>query len=218
MAFTLNDIIVYIFNWKKVTDNSLKLYEKISPIIKDTCIVNCDETRTLDASIQHIQLDDSCYYGSQYDHAIKHVKENNIMCCIVGDNIHDNDFNKIFNSAIYAYNTVNAGVYAPNDKRSMHTTKLEHIKDELYDVITTDCGFWFIHPKIVKKLKNINYNVSRFGWGVDTITITESRKQGLLVMRDYSTETDQVDHSCGYDAGVAYRDMKKLERVYKKLR
>ncbi len=101
-----------------------KVVRKISPIIKDTCIVNCDETHTLDASIQHIQLDDSCYYGSQYDHAVKHVAENNIMCCIVG------------------------------------------------------------HPKIVAKLKNINYNVSRFGWGVDTITIKESRKQGLLVMRE----------------------------------
>jgi hypothetical protein len=140
------------------------------------------------------------------------------MCCIVGDNIHDNDFDKIFNSAIYAYNNVNAGVYAPNDKRTAHTDRLENIKDELYDVPVTDCGFWFIHPKIIARLKNINYSVSRFGWGIDVITIKESRKQGRLVMRDYSTETDQLDHTCGYDPDIAYRDMKKLERLYKKLR
>ena len=43
MAFKYDDFSVYIFNWKKVSENSLKLYKKISPIIKNIKILNCDE-------------------------------------------------------------------------------------------------------------------------------------------------------------------------------
>jgi hypothetical protein len=212
--YTLNNISVYILNWKKVTNNSLKLYEKISPIIKNTWIINCDEFTKLDSNIPHIQLDDSHYYGSQYDHAIKHVKNNNIFCVIVGDNITDNNFKKIFNSAINAFNNYNIGVYSPNDKRSPHKARGKQIDEYLYDVYNTDCGFWFIHPVLVKKLKNINYNISKYGWGIDIITIKEARKQNLLVLRDYSIETDQLDHSCGYDNSKAAVGLIELEKEY----
>ena len=37
--FTLDNISVYILNWKKVTNNSLKLYENISSIISDVTII-----------------------------------------------------------------------------------------------------------------------------------------------------------------------------------
>jgi len=212
--YTLDDISVYILNWKKVTNNSLKLYEKISPIIKNTIIINCDEFTKLDNNIPHIQLDDSHYYGSQYDHAIKHVKNNNIFCVIVGDNITDNNFNKIFNSALDTFNNYNVGVYSPHDNRSPHQSRGEQINKNLYDVINTDCGFWFINPLLVKKLKNINYNISKYGWGIDIITIKEARKQNLLVLRDYSVETDQLDHSCGYDNSKAEIGLIELEKEY----
>ena len=216
--YTLKDISIYIFNWKKVTNNSLKLYQELSSIIKDTYIINCDENITLDKNIQHIQLNDSCYYGSQYDNAIKHVKENSIFCVIVGDNITNNNFELIFNSAINTFNNHNVGIYAPHDKRSSHQHKGKNIINNLYDVINTDCGFWFIHPKIVTKLKNINYKISNYGWGIDIITIKEARKQKFLVLRDYSIETDQLDHTCGYNNDKACEQMKKLEQEYNLLK
>ena len=212
--FTLDDISVYIFNWKKVTNNSLKLYENIIPIIQDTWIINCDENYPLTDNIKHIQLDDSHYYGSQYNHAIKHVKENKIFCCIVGDNVSENDFKKIFDSAVNAYNELNTGVYSPNDKRSPHKVIYENIKNNLYNVDNTDCGFWFIHPTLVEKLRKLDYSVSRFGWGIDMLTISESRKQGMLVLRDYSIETDQLDHSCGYCNGQACYGMNQIIQMY----
>jgi hypothetical protein len=69
--YTLNDLSVYIFNWKKVTENSLQLYKKISDIVKDTTLINCDEHFKPKNKVKHVQLDDSYYYGSQYDVAIK---------------------------------------------------------------------------------------------------------------------------------------------------
>lgn len=216
--FSINDISVYIFNWKKVTSNSLKLYEKIHLIIKDTVIINCDEHTVIDNIIPHIQLDDTHYYGSQYNHAIKHIGDNRILCVIVGDNITDNNFENIFNSAINTFNNYNLGIYAPYDKRSDSKNLIgKHIHDKLYEVTNTDCGFWFINPNIVSQLRSINYSLSKFGWGIDKYTINYSKSRNYLVLRDHSIETDQLDHTCGYNIGQAVIGMNILNTEYRKL-
>lgn len=216
--FSIDDISVYIFNWKKVTNNSLKLYEKIHLIIKDTFIINCDENTKLDDKISHIQLDDTHYYGSQYNHAIKHLGDNRIFCVIVGDNIADNNFENIFNSAINIFNNYKVGIYAPYDKRTDNKKIIEkHMSGSLYEVSSTDCGFWFINPFISSQLKNINYSISKFGWGIDIYTINYSNSRDYLVLRDHSIETDQLDHTCGYSIGEAHIGMKLLKSEYRKL-
>jgi hypothetical protein len=212
--YSLSRIYLYIFNWKKVSTNSLELYKKIAPIIQNTVIINCDESLILDSGIQHIQLDDSHYYGSQYNHAIKHVDSTSIMCVIVGDNISDNNFDMIFRNAIHAFNTYTTGVFAPNDKRSYHNKKIRTIKDSLYVVENTDCGFWFLHPTLVAKLRNIEYSKCTYGWGIDIITMKESMKQNLLIIQDYSIETDQIDHSTGYSISDAKENITLLESLY----
>lgn len=216
--FTLEDINVYILNWKKVNENSLRLYNAIRPIIKHTTIINCDEHWPLDPSIQHIQLDDSYYYGGQFNTAIKHTREGSILCIIVGDNQCENDFSKIFTSALKAFNTNKIGVYAPHDKRSVN----QHVKckysGSLFLVTNTDCGFWFIHPKIHSPMKSIDYTVSKYGWGIDMIMIREATRRGMVVVSDYSIETDQLDHTCGYDRTKAQMEASALFRAYKNLK
>ena len=215
--YGLENISVYIFNWKKVSANSRVLYDRISPIIQNTTIINCDENLHLDSSIPHVQLDDSHYYGSQYKTAINHVKEGKIFCVIVGDNIPDTNFKQLFERAVHTFNTSNVGVFAPNDKRSSHQHKGAHYRDNLYDTANTDCGFWFIHPTLVQRLKPLNYAVTNYGWGIDVITLQEARKKGMLVLRDYTNETDQLDHSCGYPHAKAQRQMAELVKLYQQL-
>jgi hypothetical protein len=216
--FTLDDIYVYILNWKKVSVNGLKLYQNIAPIINNTIMINCDEYMPLTDDIPHIQLDDSHFYGSQFNHAIKHVKDGAIMCVIVGDNISDNDFEKIFQNALDAYNNFHTGVYSPNDKRTAHQGRNECFNGDLYNVPNTDCGFWFIHPNIVRRLRVLDFTASKYGWGSDTVVMAEARKQKLLVLRDYSVETDQLDHSVGYNGERAAAGQQVLEKLYSKLK
>jgi surface polysaccharide O-acyltransferase-like enzyme len=168
----------------------------------------------LDPSIQHIQLDDTCYYGAQFNTAIQHIRENVMMCVIVGDNLAENDFAKIFHSALHAMNTYTIGIYAPHDKRSHNQTVLRAFKDSMYHVKNTDCGFWFIHPTIVKKMKGIDYTMSKYGWGIDMIFIREAKSNNLAVISDHSIETDQLDHTCGYNREDACSEGTRLIRAY----
>jgi len=212
--YTLDDIYVYIMNWKKVNANSLQLYKAIQPIIRNTWIINCDENLTLDTDIQHIQLDDSYYYGAQFNTAIQHIPDDKLFCIIVGDNIPDNSFSTIFSSALNAFNTHKIGVYAPYDKRSVHQKVVDTYQDMIYHVQNTDCGFWFIHPKIYMRMRSIDYTVSKYGWGIDIIVIKEAKKYGMLVVSDHSISTDQIDHTCGYDIAEAAKESAKLQRIY----
>jgi len=212
--YTFDDIYVYIMNWKKVNANSLQLYKAIQPIVHNTWMINCDENWTLDSSVQHIQLDDSHYYGAQFNTAILHIPDNKIFCIIVGDNIPDNSFSTIFSSALDALNAGKIGVYAPYDKRSVHQKIVNTYKDMIYHVQNTDCGFWFIHPKIYMRMRNIDYTISKYGWGIDIIIIQEAKKSGMLVVSDHSISTDQIDHTCGYDIAEAAKESAKLQRIY----
>ena len=216
--YTIEDISVYIFNWKKVSQNSVNLVRNIQKYINDITVVNCDELFKFENSIKTIQLDDSHYYGSQYEHAILDVKENNIFCVIVGDNISENNFEEIFIHAINMFNKHKVGVYAPNDKRSVHKEIKEQLEDNIYHVVNTDCGFWFVNPEIVKRIKKISYGkVSPLGWGIDMITIRESIRLGFIAIRDYNVETDQLDHTTNYDFDTARKGMNELFLEYDKL-
>jgi hypothetical protein len=212
--FTLDDIQVYILNWKKVNENSLRLYQSIQPIVNHTYIVNCDEHWSLDASIQHIQLDDSCYYGAQFHTAIQHVRGNAILCVIVGDNLPENDFATLFASALAAFNMGRIGIYAPKDKRSNHQKLLRKYTGSLYHVKNTDCGFWFIHPAIQSKMKRLDYTISKYGWAIDMVMIKEAKRLDMLVLCDQSVETDQLDHTCGYNMIDAAKEGTALLRSY----
>ena len=215
--YTIDSISVYVFNWKKVSQNSTKIIENIKKYINDITIVNCDELFKPEDSIRTIQLDDSHYYGSQYQHAILDVKENKIFCVIVGDNIPENNFADIFKNAINMFNKYKVGVYSPNDKRSPHKKNGLCLEDNIYHVPNTDCGFWFINPEIVKTMKSIKYgNLSPLGWGIDVVTIKESIRLEYIVIRDYNTYTDQLDHNCNYDKTNAKKGMNSLINEYNK--
>jgi len=194
------------------------LYDRISPIIRDTTIINCDEKWQPASGIKHIQLDNAHYYGSQYNQAINNIRTGQIMCIIVGDNIPNINYYHLFMSAIHTFNTSNVGVYAPYDKRSHYQSKRDYFRDNIYNVDNTDCGFWFIHPQLVDNLKHIDYTISKYGWAIDIITIREALTREMLVLRDYSHETDQLDHSCGYDRDLAQEQSNLLLQLYDQLR
>ena len=216
--YQVEDISVYILNWKKVSQNTVKLIENIKNHIADITIINCDDSFKFEDSIKTIELDDSHYYGSQYEHAILDIKDNKILCVIVGDNISLNDFYEIFKNSIEIFNKYKIGVYAPNDKRSFHVEKNDMIEENIFNVNNTDCGFWFINPEIVKNLKELKYStLSPFGWGIDTITIKESLRLGYKVIRDYRVSTDQLDHTTNYNTDNATRGAELLMSEYEKL-
>jgi hypothetical protein len=187
--FTLDDIYVYIFSWKHVTNNAVALYQKISPYFPRTTLINCDEnSRDLPISASNIiQLDDRYYYGGQFHTAINNTPPGKILACVVGDVSPDADWAGIARNAVVAFNRKDIGIYAPNVYYTYWTLRGANIAGELFDVENTDCTCWFLHPILTDSFRSLDYfGLSNFGWGIDKIYCGGARAAGLHVARDYS--------------------------------
>ena len=221
MIFDNNLVQLYILNWKKVNKNSINLYNQSKQYFKNVKIINCDEKFSIDKSINHINLDDSYWYGGQFNECIKDVDPKKILGIIVGDTIKVN-FKKLIENLLYTFNNYNTGIYTIDDKRSEHGKKnynnIRYIKENLVTVINSDCGIWFINPIIHQKIKHINYHkLSPLGWGIDDITARECKKNNLLVLKDYELECDQIDHTRNYKYHDAKQQWNKLINYYNNL-
>lgn len=207
--FSIDDIFVYIFSWKKVTSSALDLYKQVHAAFPNVYFINCDETITIrDISSSHvIQLNDDYYYGGQFEKAIQHCPSGKILGCIVGDVSPDADWSKIASTMLSGLNSNKIGICAPNVDYTWHTARGSHLWDEFYTVPNTDCTCWFIHPTIADKLRKIPYYaLSNLGWGIDSIFIKQSLKEKLYVARDYSTLVRQPK-------GTAYNETKAREQM-----
>ncbi len=206
------DIHTFIFSWKKVTENALMLFENASRVCANTTFINCDEN--VKVLVKNIHLDDSYYYGGQFEAAIRAVPPGSALCCIVGDVSPEANWNAIYEKAAEALATKHVGVYAPNVDYTWHTDRGRQVGNTLWEVENTDCTFWFIDAEVVNALRNIPYRLlSNLGWGIDTVVNKESARQEKLVVRDYS-ETVRQPMGTAYDKEKAKSQMSLLLAYY----
>ena len=215
--FLPEDISMFIFSWKHVTQNAIALYNAIQPHFPNCTIVHCDEHVTLPPEIRHIPLDDSYYYGGQFDTAVKHTPTNHILSCVVGDVDPNANWLAIRNKLLQAMNEENVGIYAPNVDFTEHTQQGPLLTGSLYHVHNTDCTVWFLHPSVMQRLRAIPYReISNLGWGIDSTCIWESRRKGLHVVRDYSELVRQPEGT-NYSKPEAFRQMYALQAYYMRM-
>ncbi len=216
--YTLNDIYLYIFSWKRVNNNAIQIYNKVAPIIPNTFFINCDENFNAAAYIPAnnlIQLDDSYYFGGQFETAMKHCPHNKIYANIVGD-VDPNkiNWNNLFDSMLYGINNLNAGVIAPD---APNFPKLgPHIKNSYYEVADTDSTIIFITPEIWHPYKNFPYKQkTHYGHGIDKFFCNITRRFGKKTVRDKEIQVD-TDGKAGYDGAKAAVEMHSfLEAIEK---
>ena len=179
-------------------------------------MINCNETPLPIDPLKNIQLDDSYYYGGQFQATMNHLP-NGMICGIITGDVNPNaDCKSIINNMLKAFSTKKIGIYAPNVEFTAHITKGKHLWDSLYEVPNTDCTCWFIHPDIVAKLKNIQYHqLSNYGWGIDIIFIEQCKKYNLVAARDYDLMVYQPQYT-GYNIEIASIQMKELIDYYNK--
>lgn len=209
--YTIDDVYVYIFSWKKVTENVKPLYKNVVERFPNTTIINCDENENFLA--REIHLDDNYYYGGQFETAIRDVPKGKIFGVIVGDVFPNADWEKIAKHCVAAFNTEQVGIYAP-DVNTIHSKRLNNLWDDLWSVDNTDCTCWFMDPAIVSRLASIPYyRMANLGWIIDMMFIEESKKMNKYVVRDYAVRVEQPPGS-GYSYKEALNKSIVLRQLY----
>lgn len=209
--YTTKDIYMYIFSWKKTTENVKTVYKNVIDHFPNTTILNCDETENFLA--KEIQLDDSYSYGGLFQIAIRDVPPGKILSIMVGDVCPDADWSTIADRSIHALNTGNIGIYTPNINMRQ-TKKYKSLGDDIWEVKTIDCMCWFIDPSIVSRVSSIPYRqLANLGWGMDTMCIEESNKVNKYAVCDYRVTLQQPEGSV-YSYIEAHKQGTVLSHLY----
>ena len=211
-VYTTDDICVYLFSWKRVTPNALALYEEIAHVFPHVYFINCDENTDVTHKIPRdklIQLDDSHYFGGQFEAALRHCPSDKIYANVVGDvPVGSIDWEKLAKSALYSINTHNAGVFGPQAPN--HPGLGTHLEGDYYEVANTDETIWLITPDVWGPYKNFSYKThSHFGYGIDKFFCDRTWTLNKRTVRDNSI-TVPSDNIKGYDNGTAMAQMRSF--------
>lgn len=183
------EIIIYIFSWKRVSENARDVFDEIRKVHQNTYILNCDENFKMERE-NVIEVDDSYWYSKQFFTGLRHCVENfpgSYYMCLTGDVSPNANWKDIILRTQNAFVKYNAGVVAPNTDITWHVAKTKELEDNYWLVPNTDCTVWTLHPEIYNLLLKTDFEiVSKIGWGIDLIANNFSSKKSKLIIRDYN--------------------------------
>lgn len=79
---------------------------------------------------------------------------------------------------------------------------MNRVEEYLVEVSNTDCTCWFLHRDVINRMPQIDLNLNKLGWGVDTAMAYLSNKQNRKILRNYK-HTIIHPASTNYDKNVA---------------
>ena len=223
----IKNIQIFVFSWKKVGENAIKIFNEISEVFKDTWLIDCDENSKLifnPSNYVHnynniIHLDDSAYYAKQFDTSLFHSKPNTIVGFVVGDiNPGITDWKKIKNNIDYYFSKYEIGIYAPYEKRTSWQKSMGKVDNtNLYITDNTDCTVWFFSPNIVNIAKKLEVSKhTYYGWGIDIVLCEYSLNKNMLVVVDKDIEVINPDNT-GYNKNKANNEINIIKTKAKNL-
>jgi hypothetical protein len=206
-------IEVYVLSWKKVTNNAIKIFDELNKEFENVYFIDCDEnSKTNFKNI--IRLDDSAYYGKQFDTAINNANPDSIVGIVVGD-IYPNltDWKTVYKNMVDSFENYDIGIYAPYETRTHWHVSNGKINNTNYHLTkNTDCTVWFLAPYIVSFAKTLNIsNISKLGWGIDSVLCNYSNSLGHHNIFDKSVKvTNPIGNN--YSSYTASQQKYSLEK------
>jgi hypothetical protein len=183
------DIRVYIHLTNQTPTNSVQLlYRSVVAVFPATFVVSCNGNTSIEGLPHNriIRMREACNFGEAFAAMISESPDGAPIGSILGDVRQTSDWPKIGAGALAALNHKDIGVYAPNIQNTSHVGRGRRLWGNVFDVQNTDSTCFFLHPAIVRGIRPIPFGkLSAIGWGIDTVFAEESRRQNMLVARDY---------------------------------
>ena len=207
----------FIFNWHNQFESTLKIEKQLNSIFNEVTVINSDEQNY---RAYWKNIGEQAYFTHQFLTCLDLHDPEQILFHIQGDVSYDN-WEGMVEDAKFYMNKYKAGIYYPKVKNvewyddDISTIQTLHAEDDnIKYVATGDETVWFIHPKIIKYLKNNKihrcFSHSTTGWGWDTVLCCISHMLGMPVIRDSNHDVDHPK-STNYDLQLAFDEYDELK-------
>jgi hypothetical protein len=187
-----------IYSWPAVHRQAFEIAKQINRHVHRASVVACSDTPIQhDASLEVFMLDNSCYFGRQFEKTIE-IFEGEVLLQIAADTTTEDwgavarqcqtRFQSVPNLAIWSPDI--DGTTWPNNQVTLYNTS----DPNLIGIVQSDCIVWALSHTMVDFLRTLDFSKTPLGWGIDWAAIAHAYANGGRVMRDLSVK---IHHTLG---------------------
>jgi hypothetical protein len=207
-----------IYSWPRLHENAFAIATALTGHAAHVSVVACtDEPLVHDPAIEVFLLDNSCFFGRQFEKTIE-VFDGEVLLQIAADTSTDSWPALATQCAQRFQANPSLGVWTPdidgttwpNERVLLYQTA----DPTLVGVVQTDCIVWALRRSIVEYLRTLDYGMTPLGWGIDWAAIAHAHANNLRVMRDLGVKIHHRIGGSGYDRFEADRQRNEfLSRI-----
>ncbi len=192
-----------IYSWPKVHENAFAIAAALRGSVARASVVACTDDRLEhDAAIEVFTLDNSAYFGRQFEKTIE-VFDGDILLQIAADTATTSWPALAQRCAARFQQIPILGVWTPDiDGTTWPNARValyETADPSLIGVVQTDCIVWAMRRSIVEYMKTLDYSETPLGWGIDWAAIAHAHANKLRVLRDLGVKVHHRIGGSGYD-------------------
>jgi hypothetical protein len=174
-----------------------------------TVLYKNDNDCTEDGPGDWRKIPNEWFYGSQFKHSLD-LNQGSIMLHIQADAKFDH-WPLIISKCKNSFDRFpNVGVWAPNVYHTVWipevTSICEIARNEIIAITATDGIVWALSSAVIDRLKMLDYDMNKFGWGISEAAGAFAFTNNMLVLMDLSVK---VEHP----KGSGYCNVEALEQV-----
>ncbi len=207
-----------IYSWPRVHENAFAIATALAGRVARVSVVACtDEPLVHDSAIEVFVLDNSCYFGRQFEKTIE-VFDGDVLLQIAADTSTGSwpalaaqcAERFLANPVLGVWTPDIDGTTWPNERVLLYQTP----DPTLIGVVQTDCIVWAMRRSIVEYLRTLDYATTPLGWGIDWAAIAHAHANNLRVVRDLGVKIHHRIGGSGYDRFEADRQRNEfLSRI-----
>lgn len=209
-----NFLQVFIISWTGQHENAIHIANQISSRVKDVFIVysDCNENINLETACHQIRCSNNLYWEDKFKACIESSEDN--VALIIHADCKCESWDLLIERCIHAHNKFSdIGVWSPDIEGTpyaLNFTKLKKINHSKFNLVTfTDSIIFSLHPEIIKKMKLLNLNNNKYGWGIGLTFCAISHITSRLVLIDEEIKVNHPD-TRGYCSNSAFAGMENF--------
>jgi len=180
----------FIICWTGKEENAKIIANEIINLVDELYIIYSNkDNNIISGSGVWVKVPDDWFFGSKFRETLL-ISTSNSILHIHADTYSENWPNIInnFKNALKLF--PNLGIWTPEIKTTTWNTSavsITSISETNYVFVAqTDCLVWGITSEVINRLKTLNYDSNKYGWGIDFAAVAFSYVNNLLVIRDTS--------------------------------
>lgn len=200
----------FVISWHGRHRAALRIVQNLAGTVEHLTVLHSSADGTGHAQAtpdgaEWLDVDNAWYYGRKFEHCL-HLHRGEVMLQIQADAEH-HDWQAVVRRCRETFAAhAELGVWAPEVDFTpfpLQETRVRSLPGgHWHQVVQTDGIVWALAPRVLARLRQLDYACNNLGWGMDWAAIAHAHAHGLLVLRDTAL-TITHPRGSGYDPKVA---------------